>query len=129
LLTGNALVIGLGTFTYLALRNLAHWQPAAIGAACGCLISAALVVGMLFDGWPAARLPPTHGRILTLALTAAVAIALNRVLAAYADGVRWTNVTSDDWVTTAALSFIGAGIILHVGIGLRWPFVPQERLR
>jgi hypothetical protein len=26
-------------------------------------------------------------------------------------------------VTTAALSFIGAGIILHVGIGLRWPFV------
>jgi hypothetical protein len=26
------------------------------------------------------------------------------------------------WITTAALSFIGAGIILHVGIGLRWPF-------
>ena len=25
-------------------------------------------------------------------------------------------------LTTAALSFIGAGIILHVGIGFRWPF-------
>ena len=25
-------------------------------------------------------------------------------------------------ITTVALSFIGAGIILHVGIGLRWPF-------
>ena len=25
-------------------------------------------------------------------------------------------------MTIAALSFIGAGIILHVGIGLRWPF-------
>jgi hypothetical protein len=129
LLTGNALVIGLGVLTYLVLRNLAHWQPAAIGAACGCLISAALIAGMLFDGWPAARLPHPRGRILTLALTAAVAIALNRALAAYADGVRWTNVTPDGWITTAALSFIGAGVILHVGIGLRWPFGPKARLR
>ena len=30
--------------------------------------------------------------------------------------------TANDWITTAALSFIGAGIILHVGIGLRWRF-------
>jgi hypothetical protein len=25
-------------------------------------------------------------------------------------------------ITIAALSFAGAGIILHTGIGLRWPF-------
>jgi hypothetical protein len=55
-------------------------------------------------------------------LTAAVAVVLDRALAAYADGVPWVKATPDDWVTTAALSFIGAGIILHVGIGLRWPF-------
>jgi len=30
-------------------------------------------------------------------------------------------------VTTAVLSFIGAGIILHVGIGLRWPLVLKSK--
>jgi hypothetical protein len=58
LLAGNALVIGLGVLTYLVLRNAAHRQPAAISAVCGCIISAALIVAMLFEGWPAARLPP-----------------------------------------------------------------------
>jgi hypothetical protein len=125
LLAGNALVIGLGTLTYLGLRNLAHWQPAAIGAVCGCVISAALIVAMLFDGWPAGRLSGQPGRALTLALTAIVAAGLNRALAAYADSVHWTRATPDEWITTAALSFIGAGIILHVGIGLRWPFADR----
>jgi hypothetical protein len=54
LLVGNALVIGLGTMTYLVLRNLAHWQPAAISAVCGSVISAALIVAVLFEGWPGA---------------------------------------------------------------------------
>ncbi len=93
LLAGNALVIGLGALTYTVLRDLAHWQPAAISAACGCVISAALIVAMLFEGWPAARLPPAPGRVLTLILTALVALALNRALAAYADGVHWTRAT------------------------------------
>ena len=127
LLTGNALVLGLGALTYIVLRNLAHWQPDAISAICGCVISAALIAGMLFEGWPAARLPTAPGRALTLVLTALVALALNRTLAAYADGVRWTRATPDDWITTAALSFIGAGIILHVGIGLRWPFAQKTK--
>jgi hypothetical protein len=122
LLAGNSLVLGLGALTYLVLRNIAHWQPAAIGAACGCVISAALVVAMLFEGWPAARLPSAASRVLTLALTALVALALDRALAAYADGVQWIRATPDEWITTAALSYAGTGIILHVGIGLRWPF-------
>jgi hypothetical protein len=77
-------------------------------------------------GWPAARLPPAPGRALTIALTALVALALDRALAAYADSVHWARATPDDWITTAALSFIGAGIILHVGIGLRWPFAQKD---
>jgi hypothetical protein len=122
LMAGNAAVIGPGALTYLVLRDLAHWRPDAIGAVCGCVISAVLIVAMLFEGWPAGRLPAAAGRVLTLALTAVVAVALNRGLAAYADGVGWIRATPEDWITTAALSFIGAGIILHVGIGLRWPF-------
>jgi hypothetical protein len=125
LLAGNALVIGLGAATYIVFRNLGHWQPAAISAVCGCVISAVLIVAMLFEGWPATRLRPAPARALTVALTAVVALALNRALAAYADGAHWTKATPDDWITTASLSFIGAGIILHVGIGLRWPFAPK----
>jgi hypothetical protein len=77
---------------------------------------------MLFEGWPAARLPVVQGLALTLGLTAVVATALNRALAAYADGVHWTIAAPDDWITTAAFSFVGTGIITHVAIGLRWPF-------
>ena len=125
LLAGNTLVVGLGALTYLVLRDVAHWQPAAIGAACGCVISAALVVAMLFEGWPAARLPPAAGRALALALTALMAFALDRALASYADRVHWTRATPDEWITTAALSYAAVGIILHVGIGLRWPFASK----
>ena len=57
------------------------------------------------------------------------ALALNRALAAYADSVSWMKATPDDWVTVASLAFIGAGIILHVGIGLRWPFGPSGQAR
>ena len=122
LIVGNVLVIAPGALTYLLLRDIAHWQPDAISAACGCVIAAVLVAGMLFEGWPATRLPPARGRLLTLFLTALVAVALDRVLAAYADGVTWIRATSDDWITTAALSFLGVGIIAHVAVGLRWPF-------
>ena len=104
------------------LREIAHWQPTAIGAACGCVISAALIVAILFEGWPAARLSSAAGRVLTLALTVLMAFALHRALASYADGVHWTRATPDEWITTAALSYAAVGIILHVGIGLRWPF-------
>jgi hypothetical protein len=72
-------------------------------------------------GWPASRLAPAASRALTLGLIAIVALVVNRGVAAYAQSVPWVKASPDEWVTTAALSFIGAGIILHVGIGLRWP--------
>jgi hypothetical protein len=71
-------VIGLGAATYVALRNLAGWQPDAIGAVCGSVISGVLIVAMLFEGWPATRLPPGPARAVTLALAALVALALKR---------------------------------------------------
>ena len=121
LLAGNAIVLAGGALTYLVLRDLAGLSPGAISAVCGCVITAVLIVAMLFEGWPAARLAPGPDRAVTLGLVAIVAVALDRSLAAYADSVTWVKASPDDWVTTAALSFIGAGIILHVDIGLRWP--------
>ena len=128
LVCGNVLVIGLGIATYVALRALAEWQPASISAVCGCVISAVLIVAMLFEGWPGARLSAGWARVVTIGLTALFALALNRALAAYADGVAWTRATPEDWITVASLAFIGAGIILHVGIGLRWPFAGKSRV-
>jgi hypothetical protein len=127
LIAGNILVIAPGALTYLLLRDIAHWRPDAISAACGCVIAAVLVVGVLFEGWPGARLPPATGRLLTLALTALVTIALDRALATYANGVTWIRATPDDWMTTAALSFLGVGIISHVAVGLRWPFALKAK--
>lgn len=57
--------LGLGG---LLLRDIAGWQPAALGAAGGCVISAALT-----------------------------ALALDRALASYADGVPWIRATPDHW--------------------------------
>jgi hypothetical protein len=124
LLAGNALVIGGGAATYLLLRDLAnHRRPS--GLACGGVISAALVVALVFEGWPGALLRrPAAGRMVTIVLIAAVAVGLNRALAGYADSVHWVRATADDWVTVAGLTFSAVGIILHVAIGQRWPLSP-----
>jgi hypothetical protein len=125
LLAGNALVIGGGAATYLVLRDLANLSPQAIGAACGCVISAGLMVALVFEGWPGALLRrPGAGRVVTLVFTAAVAVGLNRALAGYADSVHWVRATANDWVTVAGLAFSAVGIILHVAIGQRWPLSP-----
>jgi hypothetical protein len=56
-----------------------------------------------------------------------VALALYGARAAYADGVHWIRAAPDDWITSASLSFARAGIILHVGIGLRWQSAAAAR--
>lgn len=63
--------------------------------------------------------PSRQAGVFTVALTALTALALNRALGAYAGSVCWTGTSPGDWITTAALSYIGADIILHVAIGLR----------
>ena len=121
LLSGNVVVIGLGLATYFGLRDLAGWSPGLTDAVCGCVISAVLVVAMLFEGWPGTILRPLPGRLIDLGLIALLAAALYAGLTAAARNVSWVRASPDEWVTTAALTFLGAGIILHVAIGRRWP--------
>ena len=77
--------------------------------------------------WQAVLFIALRGWALTLAFTAVAALVLYRVLATYAGGVRWIRAAPEDWITSASLSFAGAGVILHVGIGLRWPFAQPRR--
>jgi hypothetical protein len=120
LVCANAAVIGGGWLTFVALHRLAGWRPATISATGGAIVAGALLVGMLFEGWPG--IEDARGRALTLAGVAVAAAALYVVLTAYADGLDWTRAEPEDWVAHAGLDAIGAGVILHVAIGKRWPF-------
>jgi hypothetical protein len=118
----NAVVIGAGWVTYLALRDLADWQPATNSAVGGVAIAAALLIGMLFEGWPATKLPPLPGRVLKFVGIAVLTALLYLLLKALADGVDWTKGEPADWIAYVGLNGIGVGVILHVAIGKRWPF-------
>jgi hypothetical protein len=120
LVCANLVVIGGGWLTYLALHRLAGWRAPTVSAAGGAVVAGALLVGMLFEGWPGVG--DARGRALTLAAGAVLSAALYAALTAYADGVAWTRAEAADWVAHAGLNAIGAGVILHVAIGKRWPF-------
>jgi hypothetical protein len=99
----HALVIGSALVTLLLVRLVL--EPATVIAAGGCFIAAGLAIGMLLE---------TGGAVAALVLAAALF------------GVLWTlasafGVEHEDWVAHAALNALAASIILHVGVGRRWP--------
>jgi hypothetical protein len=57
---------------------------------------------------------------LTVALTAVLAFALFEA----AEAVDLTRADANDWVEHATLNAFALSIILHVGVGRRWPFAP-----
>ncbi len=57
-----------------------------------------------------------------------VTAALYGALTAIAHQGTWTSASPSEWVTYAGLNAIGLGIILHVAIGRRWPFVREAGL-
>jgi hypothetical protein len=104
----HALVIGSALVTLLLVRLVL--APAAVIAAAGCFIAAGLAIGMLLE---------TGGAVAALVLAAA----LFGVLWALASAL---GVEHEDWVTHAALNALAASIILHVGVGRRWPFAARS---
>jgi len=77
---------------------------------------------MLFEGLTRSGDHPGRERVLMLGTVALGAGALYAALTAIAHQARWTTATPEEWVTYAGLNAIGLGVILHVGIGRRWPF-------
>jgi hypothetical protein len=102
-------VLGAGVGTFLVVHGAlgVGTEPLAAGAA--CMVAAALLVGMQFEGW--------LDRTATL---------IASVVAAFVLLVTLSAVASDEWVTHAALNALGVSIILHVAIGRRWPFVSAQ---
>jgi hypothetical protein len=84
---------------------------------------------MLFERLPRSGDHPARERMIMLGTATLTAAALYAALTAIAHQARWTTATPEEWVTYAGLNAIGLGVILHVGIGRRWPFAtgPEPR--
>jgi hypothetical protein len=121
----NLIVIVAGVMTYVILHKAVGLTPTTAGAVAGAALSAVLLRGMLFDGLPRTVRHPARERLIMLGTVALAAAALYAALTAIADQAHWTTATPEEWVTYAALNAIGLGVILHVGIGRRWPFAPS----
>jgi hypothetical protein len=105
-------VLGAGLLSYAVLRRLL--DAPAVTAAAGCFIAGGLAVGMLFE----LRADPAAAAVTTLL----AALALLGVLSALAGAFSFTRAEAQDWVAHASLNAITLSIILHVGVGRRWPF-------
>lgn len=126
LVAANAAVIAGGLAVYLVLFELLDLEPATIGALAGAAVAAGLVVGMLFEGWLDSFLPAPSARLAAAAAVAVATALLYLGLRAYAEAIGWTSAEPEEWVAYAGLNAIGAGVILHVAIGHRWPFAAPE---
>jgi len=122
LASANAAVLGGGCLAYLALAGLADIEPALISAGAGSVVASGLVVGMLFEGAFDARLAAGRARLANFAAVAVLAAVIYLGLTAFADTARWTRAEPEEWIAFAGLNALGAGVILHVAIGRRWPF-------
>lgn len=124
----HASVLGAGVLTYGVTHVLLHVDATRIAAVAGCVITAGLVFGMLFEDW-LHHLSPRAERTTLLLATLTLTALLVVVLDATAGALHLPHVSGDEWVEQATLVAIPTSIILHVAIGRRWPFVSgRERL-
>ena len=87
----------------------------------GAAFTAMLQLSLVCERWPLAGSGRLRSGIAALALSWAAGIG------AYFLFVNLYAVPAAERAAAAALSFIGVGIILHVGIGLRWPFTQKTQ--
>jgi hypothetical protein len=118
----NAAIVGAGVVTYIILRTGLSLGPQTVSAVAGSALAAVLLYGMLFDGLPRFGERRAREGLITLAAVTLLSAGVYAGLTALAHLARWTTATPTEWVTYAGLNAIGLGVILHVGIGRRWPF-------
>ena len=124
----NLIVIVAGVATYVILHNAIALTSTNASAVAGAALTAVLLRGMLFEGLPRCGDHPARERVIMLGTVALAAAALYAALTTIAHQARWTTATPGEWVTYAGLNGIGLGVILHVGIGRRWPFALTRRV-
>jgi hypothetical protein len=118
----NLTVIVAGAVTYVILHSAVGLTPTKASAVVGAALTAGLLRGMLFEGLSQSGDHPARERLIMLGTVVLAAAALYAALTAIAHQARWTTATPEQWVTYAGVNAVGLGVILHVGIGRRWPF-------
>jgi hypothetical protein len=129
LLIANLTVVAAGVVTYAILYAAIGLAPSTATAVAGSLLTAVLLHGILFEGLPRSPDHPARERAITAGLVVLLGAGLYGALTALAHQAHWTTATPEEWVAYASLNAIGLGVILHVAIGGRWPFVPPETNR
>lgn len=100
--------------TYVVAADALTVDLAVLTASAGCFVAAAVLLGMLLEGWLERPWIVPATLVLTGALAAGLWLA--------AGELRFTRATTDDWVAHASLNAIAVSTILHVAVGRRWPF-------
>jgi hypothetical protein len=126
LLAGNVGVVGAGIVTYL-LADAGGMAPVTMIAAAGAFIAAALLAGLLFDGWLPGSPKLSLNRPITVVVDLVLAAILYAAVNAYAKHLYRTISHPTEWVAHVMLNAIAFSVILHVAIGQRWPFGRKER--
>jgi hypothetical protein len=125
LAAANITTTAAGISTYLILHAAIALGPPIASAVAGSALTAVLVCGMLFDGFAQAAAHASRERLIIVGAIVGLAAALYAALTAIAHQGNWSSASPAEWVTYASLNAIGLGIILHVAIGRRWPFVRE----
>jgi hypothetical protein len=122
---GNATVLIGGVGTYAAGRALGA-SPLTLNALASCLIAAAVVVAVLFEGSPIPTRLAHADRLVISTLLLLVAAGLYLGLRAWADQLQWRQGSPLQWVSHITLALV-AVVLLHVAVGGRWPFTQAQR--
>jgi hypothetical protein len=125
LAVANITTMAAGIATYLTLHTAIALSPPSASAVAGSGLTAVLICGMLLEGLSQSAAHASSERLITVGAVVVVAAALYGALTAIAHQGSWTSATPSEWVTYAGLNALGLGIILHVAIGRRWPFVRE----
>ncbi|GAA5014012.1 hypothetical protein [Actinopolymorpha pittospori] len=122
----HVVMIAGGILSYVAACDLLGLDSTRVAALAGCFVAAGLLFGMLFEDWLHGRLGPRGERATLLVLTLALAVVLAVALGAAVDAVGVRPPHAQEWVEHASLNALATSIILHVGIGRRWPVTPHR---
>lgn len=123
LLAANALTLGGGYLTWLALDSGLDRTPPEIIAAAAAGAAGVFITSLLFDGWPAKLSARTGGAVAALlGLATAWSVAIGYALWGLGNWTEdWTRQPVQLWAAIVALNVIGGLVLLHVRVWHRWP--------
>lgn len=121
LLLGNVVVIACGSGSYVLAQNVLHWEGVRTTATAGTVVGCIVFVTMLFEAWPAIRVPRAPGRALAVSFAVILTALLVWWLPQLAHVLGVPEPREYSWTTQVTLNGLSTAVILHVVVWRRWP--------